>query len=970
VFDEINSVENFVRDLLSGPEMGWFQIDGKDLPRSHDEVFLEEHLRNALIRLNPAIAEDASRADEVLYKLRAILLSVRSEGLVRANERFAAWLVGEHSMPFGPDGEHVTVRLIDIEDFSQNDYLVSTQVVYKPQPDVEVRYDLVLWVNGMPLVVGEAKTATRPAISWVDGAIQVHDRYEVDTPMFFAPNVFSFATEGKTFRYGSVRMPVEKWGPWRATDNGDDDLSGLNAVRWAVLGLLMPETVLDVLAHFVVYATDKKHQKIKIIPRYQQYHAANQIVQRVLDGYPRKGLIWHFQGSGKSLLMVFAAQKLRLHPTLKNPTVLIVVDRVDLDTQITATFNAADVPNTETASTRKELQTMLARDVRKIIISTIHKFGEAGGLLNDRENIIVLVDEAHRTQEGDLGAAMREALPNAFLFGLTGTPINKRDHNTFVAFGADEDPQGYMSRYSFEESIRDEATLPLHFEARLVELRIDQEAINEAYAALTGGLSDLDRANLAKQASRMAVLIKAPERVQRVAEDIVTHFEEKIAPNGFKAQLVTFDREACIMYKAALDEFLPPEASTVVMSVQPGDDEEWRQYDRGRDEEERLLDRFRDASDPLKFLIVTAKLLTGFDAPILQAMYLDKPMKDHNLLQAITHTNRTYPGKTHGLIVDYVGIFDDVARSLDFDEEMMRRVVSNIEALKAQLPQALAICLNYFPEVDRTVAGYEGLEAAQNHLPTDEIRDEFAADYSVLSRLWETLSPDPILKQYRDDYRWLSQVFESVKPPGGQGKLLWHALGAKTLGLIHDHVHVEDVRDDLDTFVMDADFIETFIENPDIGRTQELELEITRRIRKHPNDPRFIELGKRLQELKEDLEKGLLLSIEHLKMLLEIARDLLQTEREVTTPDEQQSAKAALTELFHETRTDQTPVVVERIVNDIDEIVRVVRFPGWQDTAAGAREVRRALRRALLKYQLHKDQELFDRAYAYIEQYY
>jgi hypothetical protein len=236
VFDEINSVENFVRDLLSGPEMGWFQIDGKDLPRSHDEVFLEEHLRNALIRLNPAIAEDASRADEVLYKLRAILLSVRSEGLVRANERFAAWLVGEHSMPFGPDGEHVTVRLIDIEDFSQNDYLVSTQVVYKPQPDVEVRYDLVLWVNGMPLVVGEAKTATRPAISWVDGAIQVHDRYEVDTPMFFAPNVFSFATEGKTFRYGSVRMPVEKWGPWRATDNGDDDLSGLNAVRWGGVG--------------------------------------------------------------------------------------------------------------------------------------------------------------------------------------------------------------------------------------------------------------------------------------------------------------------------------------------------------------------------------------------------------------------------------------------------------------------------------------------------------------------------------------------------------------------------------------------------------------------------------------------------------------------------------------------------------------------------------------------------------------
>jgi type I restriction enzyme R subunit len=217
---------------------------------------------------------------------------------------------------------------------------------------------------------------------------------------------------------------------------------------------------------FTLFATDKKKRRIKIICRYQQYEAANKIVERVLAGYPKKGLIWHFQGSGKSLLMVFAAQKLRCIPGLKNPTVLIVVDRIDLDTQITGTFTGRTSPTWKRPTTREKLQQLLAQDVRKIIITTIFKFGEADGRLNDRSNIIALVDEAHRTQEGDLGRKMREALPNAFLFGLTGTPINRFDRNTFYAFGADEDEKGYMSRYGFEESIRDGATLKLHFEPR------------------------------------------------------------------------------------------------------------------------------------------------------------------------------------------------------------------------------------------------------------------------------------------------------------------------------------------------------------------------------------------------------------------------------------------------------------------------------------------------------------------------
>lgn len=648
MFTESNTVEAYLYDLLSGPAkstpanvvqepeatygrshkgIGWRRIASAEIPRQHQDVLVEPWVREALIRLNPEIAAQPDRADEVLYKLRAIVLSVRSDGLIRANEEFTGWLRGERSMPFGQNNEHVPVRLIDFDSLDQNQYVVTQQFTFRAG-SAERRADLILLVNGLPLVLIEAKTPTRSAVSWVDGALQVHDDYEKHVPELFVCNVFSVATEGKEYRYGSLGLPIKDWGPWNLEDDGDALKHPLKGLKLAAESMLRPHVVLDILANFTLFATNKKKQRIKIICRYQQYEAANKIVERVLAGYPKKGLIWHFQGSGKSLLMVFAAQKLRLHPRLKNPTVLIVVDRVDLDTQITGTFTGADIPNLEKADSRDKLRQLLAQDVRKIIITTIFKFGEADGVLNDRGNIIALVDEAHRTQEGDLGRKMRDALPNAFLFGLTGTPINRFDRNTFYAFGAEEDDKGYLSRYGFEESIRDGATLKLHFEPRLLELHIDKAAIDAAFKEMTGGLSDLDRDNLGKTAAKMAVLVKTPERIGRVCEDIVQHFQSKVEPNGFKGQIVTFDRESCLLYKQELDKLLPPEVSDIVMTVN-ANEPQYKAYARTRDEEERLLDRFRDPNDPLKLIIVTSKLLTGFDAPILQAMYLDKPLRMH-----------------------------------------------------------------------------------------------------------------------------------------------------------------------------------------------------------------------------------------------------------------------------------------------------------------------------------------------------
>ena len=984
MFNEENTVEQMVLDTLCGSVTsnmvaeelagyggeikGWRFVAAEELPRQHSDVLVESMVRDALIRLNPEIKAQPDRADEVLYRLRTIPLSVQSEGLVRANELFAEWLRGEKSMPFGERGEHTPVRLIDFENLSNNDYVVTNQWVY-PVKEGGRRFDIIMLVNGIPLVIGEAKTPVRPAVTWVDGASDIHNGYEQSVPQMFVPNVLSFATEGKCYRYGSVRMPIDIWGPWHEGENKTEGT--LADVQRSIRSMLRPHVVLDILQNFTLFATDKKHRRIKIICRYQQYEAANLMVARVVKGYPKKGLIWHFQGSGKSLLMVFAAQKLRMHRNLGNPTVMIVVDRIDLDTQITATFNAADIPNMIGAATRQELQSLLAADTRKIIITTIHKFGEAGGRLNERPNIIVMVDEAHRTQEGDLGRQMRDALPNAFLFGLTGTPINKRDRNTFWAFGADEDEQGYMSRYSFQDSIRDKATLPLHFEAVDVKLHIDKDAIDEAYAQMTDQLSEEDKDDLARRAAKMAVLIKAPARVQAICQHIVNHYQDKVEPNGFKAQVVTFDRACCVLYKKAMDELVGPDATAIVMHTQGGKSDAFAEWKLSKDEEEKLLDRFRDPIDPLKFLIVTSKLLTGFDAPILQVMYLDKPMKDHNLLQAICRTNRVYTGKTHGLIVDYLGIFDDVATALDFDEKAVQKVITNLDDLKKELSGVVAKCLAFFPGVDRTVGGYEGLIAAQDCLPDNETRDRFAAEYSVLSRLWEALSPDPCLGSYQTDYKWLTQIYESVKPPSGNGKLLWHTLGAKTIELVHENVHLETVRDDLDTLVMDAEVLEGLLDAKDPEKkSKEIEIKIIARLRKHKDNPKFVALGERLEKLKERHEQGLLHSIDFLKELLTLAKEIVQAEKRVDPVDEQAKAKAALTELFVEVKSGKTPVVVERIVADIDEIVRLVRFPGWQDTKAGEREVQKALRKVIyVKYKI-KDQDLFDKAFGYIRQYY
>ena len=989
-FNEANTTEQFIIDLLTQlPGLPWTFVKHSALGRKENEAIVEPMVREALINLNPEIKADPAKADEVLYHLNAVLLEGKTN-LVKANEQFMEWLRGDKSMPFGTNHEHIPIKLIDFEHPAQNRFVITQQYTYKPDTKIERRMDIVLLVNGFPLVIGEVKTPVRPSVSWVDGVKDFIEDYWKTVPALFVPNVCCFASEGKTYRFATPGSDYLQWAPWRETI--DRNPNPFEELRKALVGMLNPETVLDLLISFSVFPVNRKGRKEKVIARYPQYEAARQIVQRVVEGRIKRGLIWHFQGSGKSLLIVFAAMLLKANPALKNPTVIVVVDRKDLDIQIGSDFDAADVPNTVKANSRDKLEQLLVKGSRQIIITTIHKFAEIPVNANTSDNIIVLVDEAHRTQEGDLGLKMRAALPNAFLFGLTGTPIARRDRNTFAWFGAEEDTDSYLNRYTYQQAVFDEAILPVHFVPRPVELDIDQEAIDAGFEEIAqeAELDTVEKAELSKRGGRLSHLLTSPACLTAVADHITQHFLEQIEPGGFKGMVVMYDRLACTMMYYLLAQRLGAEALEVIMitqegdltkwqddpalkqnniTVQAADYQRWQKLDKDADALEKLLNRYRDSSDPLKLLIVTNKLLTGFNAPICKAMYLNKPLRDHTLLQAICRTNRLYPNKYNGLILDYLGVFDEPKKALDFDLKRIQGAIASIKQLRDEFEPALNKALTYFPNVDRTLTGYAGLLTAQECLKTDDQRDQFGADYRVVSRLWEILSPDPTLESHRQDYTWLTHVYQSIQPVSGIGKLIWQSLGPKTLALIYDNVMVEDIRDDLETLILDANLVQTLTNEERDRKGQSLITSIERRLRNHLSDPRFEALGSRLERLKNQYELDVEASIRWLKELLEIAREVVQTEQE-TQVELIQDCKTVLTALFEEYKVAETPGIIGRIVEDIDQVVKVIRFDGWQNTSGGEREVQKVLRQTLYKYKLHKEKDLFDRAYAYIRQYY
>lgn len=1017
-FTEASTIQAAVVDRLSKPDLEWTEVHPAKLTRENISALIEPDVTEALLKLNPAIAAEPDRVDQVLPALRAVVLSVVEDGLVAANERMMSWLRGREAVQFVGEPAPVPVRLIDFDNPRVNKLVVSREVVFKAGAS-DRRYDVVLFVNGFPLVVGETKTPTKQSVSWLNAARDITNTYEVEQPGFFVPNVLNFATEGKEFRYGPVQIPAEMWLPWGKTSEEPPPVGLARVLRAAEL-LLAPEQLLEILRTYTLFSAQrvgKTTRTFKVIPRYPQVEAVEAISDRAADPHRKKGLIWHHQGSGKTLLAAFACGKLRRR--IPGATVVVLLDRLDLIEQTAREFESAGVERLRVAETKEQLRDLVSSGQRGVIVTTIFRFAEAGHL-TDREDVIVIADEAHRSQEGILGLDLRKALPNATYIGMTGTPIADGDHDTFETFGDPDDPDHILNSYSPERSMADGATLPIRVEVPKQDLQLSTAELDEAFDELAEleGLSDEEKERLARKASKVKPLLRSQKRIDAVCADIVEHYYAKVHPLGLKAQVVAFDRELCVAYCDAITKLLAgrttrggktPEA-TIVMTVAGKDDPEtFRPFARDRAQEAAVKGRFRDFTDPLDFLIVTAKLLTGFDAPIDGVMYLDKPLRKHTLFQALTRTNRRWTNpdtgqeKTHGLIVDYVGLGKQIAEAMRVPRNDGEREPLDTATLADEAVETLAEVLAIFNGIDRTDAGFAALQEAQQRIPPGPARDDFARGFLKVHALWELLWPDEALVEQRADYKWVAKVYASVRPPQAPDALLWLRLGAKTLHLINEHVVSVEVRTGVtDNITIDEDTLQALREmgyepepEPGVGgvptpqppTTEELiesiEQRIAKRLSGDPDNPKYRSLAARLDQLRQMQMVEAADSVEFLKKLLEVAKDLVATDNEAAdkfdgTPETAPAQTSllpeqrigALTQIFNEYKPDMTPDIVENVVLEIDAVVSAARFTNWQTSREGTRLVKTEIRRALKKFGLPANNGLFDHAYDYVAEHY
>jgi type I restriction enzyme R subunit len=653
----------------------------------------------------------------------------------------------------------------------------------------------------------------------------------------------------------------------------------------------------------------------------------------------------------------------------------------------------------KTAETKEKLRQLLKNDYRGVIITTIFRFSEAG-LLTDRSNVVIMVDEAHRTQEGRLGLDMREALPHAKFIGLTGTPISTDDRNTWAMFGDADDPEGALNHYSVERSIHDGATLPVHVETRLVNFHINSADLEAAFDELAKeeNLTEEQQGKLAAKASHISVVVRDKDRIDAVCKDIVNHYRARIAPLGLKAQVVAYDRATCVAYYEAITALLNNgEEATVVMTTLKDDPQEWDRWNIDREQEATIKDRFRDINDPLKFVIVTAKLLTGFDAPIEGVMYLDKPLRAHTLFQAVCRTNRRWTNpitgqqKLHGLIVDYIGLGKELAKALATKPTLnLGQNQEDVEILLGELSAEVATTMQTFSGIDLSSPVFNQIHDAQQILDTVDKREAFAAQFMRCQGLFEFLWPNTKLRPIEEAYRFLARIYASIAPNNAADLLLWQKLGAKTMEIVHAHLlDVTIDGDKLDKVAMDAEVLEAlrdnglFPEPPKIGQPaptalevlQRLEARIQARLNSDPSHKVWKSLVERLELLRLSRIASAAESVEFLRRLLELARDLLEAEKaddqgrigDIKVVDPR---KGALTQIFEEFKPEGVPVVIETVIEKVDELVQPVRGTGWQTSAPGDRLVRQELRLILKNSGLPHSGELFDRAYAYIRENY
>ncbi|MBN1958726.1 MAG: HsdR family type I site-specific deoxyribonuclease, partial [Desulfuromonadales bacterium] len=650
------------------------------------------------------------------------------------------------------------------------------------------REDVVFLINGIPVLVIECKNANKnEAIAL--GVDQIR-RYHWENPELFVPEQIFTATDSIGFSYGvtwnTVRRNIFNW---------KDDVVG--KLESKVKSFCSIPQVLAFIKDYIIFA-EKDEELNKYILRQHQTGAVEAVVGRALTPDRKRGLVWHTQGSGKTFTMIKAAEMLFKSPAADKPTILLMIDRNELEDQMLKNLASLGLGNLEHASSIATLNKLLRNDYRGIIVTMIHKFRDLPADINLRSNIYVLIDEAHRTTGGDLGNFLMAGLPNATYIGFTGTPVDKTAYGkgTFKTFGC-EDDKGYLHKYSIADSIEDGTTLPLYYNLAPNEMLVPLEILDKEFLALADaeGVADIEELNkILERAVNLKNFLKAENRIRKVAEYVAKHYLENVEPLGYKAFLVGVDREACAFYKKALDEFLPPEYSEVVYTGNNSDSEVLKEFHLEPKKERAIRKSFTKLDQQPKILIVTEKLLTGFDAPVLYAMYLDKPMRDHTLLQAIARVNRPYENETaemvkpHGFVLDFVGIFDKLEKALAFDSDEVNAIVKDLQLLKIlfknkmeeKVPEYIGLIEHNFNDKD--------VDSLIEHFRDPERRKEFFKEYKEIEMLYEIISPDAFLRPFIADYSTLSAIYNVVRKAYTKRVLVDREFQKKTNELVRENV--------------------------------------------------------------------------------------------------------------------------------------------------------------------------------------
>jgi len=1037
-FTEASTIQTSLIDWAE--DAGWEHIPGIDLPGEHGakdgrdehDVLVESWVREALLRLNPDLVDDPESADLVLHELNQVILDAQN-GLVEANERLTVMLRGDHSF-VTIDGKHVPRRVIDFGAPATNRLVVSDEVTIRGSVKPR-RFDVVYYVNGFPLVVVETKTPVKKQVSWVNAAKDLYDVYEVEYPQFFATNLLNVATEGLSFRIAPVRTEPdpdsEAWAPWGSLDDDPKIMTGPARVERAARLLLRAEVLLPILHDFAMYrhARDASEQDVKFLPRYPQFEAALAIHAKVLAGRPG-GLIWHHQGSGKTELMAFTATRLLRDPKVEKqfgtaPTVIVIADRKDLVRQTADMFKTAGMPRLSVPPNKRELWKALKRDEPGVVITTVHKFADAGHL-SDRPNIVVLIDEAHRTQEGKFGKAWREAVPNARFFGATGTAIEDSKRSTFKLFGDPDDPDFIMSRYTMEQSIADGFTMPVIVEGRSVGFDLNKQDLDEAFDELADeeGLDEDEKVFLAGKASHVETVLSNPERVAAVCADIVSHYLTYVAPLGQKAQVVAYNQALVVAYAVAIEAKLKRLGEAALMPGVDGEPgkrrevavvmhvvdskntpPEYKKYLLTDEQEEALKRRFKKVDEPLSFVVVTAKWMTGFNAPIEGVLYLDKPLKEANLFQTITRPNRPWKNPTtgqrkdYGRVVDYIGLAKAIGKALvgarrnadDPDEVDGADISQLVGKFATDLTRMEAL----FKGIDKSDVGFASLAQAHERIRDgSRERDDFIETFVSLQTVWEFLDPNPMVAPFKGSYLWLAKVYESIRPKDVSKTFLWERLGAKTQSLIHGHMANVTVRSNtaknvtLDAAGIElvkkiAEQLELPTPTPDDKQPGDVFNEIVdsieARLRRRLEDtetPVYKSLAERIEKLREKAISNVEDSLAFLEQALKIARDVVAADRaaEEGRLDAIEPLLDPKTGALTQIVMENTPIGLHKIVPDIvsriDAIVVESAYTGWTTSDSGDKKVRRELRSALKNFGLPIAGDLFDQTYAYVRENY